>query len=107
MIGAQRVNGNAELIAVALERLNLDTAQLVTDASGDGGAVGGHVVIGGGDGAVRASGGRQGRRTRGGGRAWGVRARPAARAAEVSGSRSDGRSWRRLGPCAGRRNARS
>src|SRR5437588_177010 len=54
MIGAQRVNGNAELIAVALERLNLDTAQLVTDAGGDGGAVGGHVVIGGGDGAVRA-----------------------------------------------------
>ena len=47
MLGAQRVERDLELLAVALERLHLDARELVADARGDGRAVGGHVVVGG------------------------------------------------------------
>jgi hypothetical protein len=47
MVGAQRVQGDVELLAVALKRLHLDARELVADALGDGRAVGGHVVVGG------------------------------------------------------------
>src|SRR5205814_10146397 len=44
-----------ELLAVALERLHLHAAQVVGNLGGHGGAVGGNVVVGGGEGAVRAA----------------------------------------------------
>ena len=55
VLGAQRVDGDAELGAVGLERLDLDAAQLVLDPGRYGGAVGGDVVVGGGHGAVRTA----------------------------------------------------
>src|SRR3954452_24355779 len=51
-VGPHRVHADAELLAVALERLDLDAAELVADAGGDRRAVGGHVVVGGGERAV-------------------------------------------------------
>ena len=52
-LGAERVDGDAELRAVALERLDLHARELVADARGDRRAVGRHVVVGGGERAVR------------------------------------------------------
>ena len=49
---AQRVDRHAELLAVALQRLDLDARQLVEDLRRAHRAVGGHVVVGGGQGAV-------------------------------------------------------
>ena len=54
-VGAQRVDRDAELGAVALQRLDLDPRQLVGDQARGRGAVGGHVVVGGGDGLVGAA----------------------------------------------------
>ena len=51
-VGAQRVDRDAELLAVALERLHLDARELVADPRGDRRAVGRHVVVGGGQRAV-------------------------------------------------------
>ena len=51
-VGAQRVERDAELLAVALERLDLHAAELVADARRDRRAVGGHVVVGRGQRAV-------------------------------------------------------
>ena len=51
-VGAERVERDAELLAVALERLDLRARELVVDARGDRRAVGGHVVVGGGERAV-------------------------------------------------------
>ena len=53
-LGAQRVHGDAELLAVALERLHLHAAELVADARRDRRAVGRHVVVGGRQRAVGA-----------------------------------------------------
>ena len=53
-LGAQRVDRDPELGAVALQGLDLDARQLVGDQPRDGGAVGGHVVVGRGDRLVRA-----------------------------------------------------
>src|SRR5204863_9468280 len=52
-IGPQRVDRDAELLAVALKRLDLQARQLVADVDRGGGAVGGDVVVGGGQRAVR------------------------------------------------------
>jgi hypothetical protein len=52
VLGAQAVDRDAELRAVALERLDLGAAEHVLDARRDGRAVGRHVVVGGGDGPV-------------------------------------------------------
>ena len=46
-LGAQRVDRDLELLAVLFQRLDLDPRQLVGDHPRDGGAVGGHVVVGG------------------------------------------------------------
>ena len=54
-VGAERVDGDAELRAVALERLDLHAAELVLDERGGGGAVGRRVVVGGGERAVGAA----------------------------------------------------
>ena len=54
-VGAERVDGDPELLAVALERLDLDARELVADPRGDRGPVGGHVVVGGGERAVGAA----------------------------------------------------
>ncbi len=54
-VGAERVDGDAELVAVALERFDLHAGELVLDAGGHGRAVGGSVVVGGGEGAVGAA----------------------------------------------------
>ena len=54
-VGADRVERDAELLAVALERLDLDARELVADARGDRRAVGRHVVVGGGERAVGAA----------------------------------------------------
>ena len=51
-VGAERVHGHAELDTVALERFDLHARELVLDARGHGGAVGGRVVVGGGERAV-------------------------------------------------------
>ena len=51
-VGAERVDGNAELRAVALERFDLHARELVLDARGHGRAVGGRVVVGGGERAI-------------------------------------------------------
>ena len=59
-VGAHRVDGDAELGAVALERLDLHARELVADARGDRRAVGGDVVVGGGERAVRAADGAAG-----------------------------------------------
>ena len=53
--GADRVGRDAELLAVALERLHLNSAQMVRDLGRHGGAVGGHVVVGSRKGAIRAT----------------------------------------------------
>ena len=55
VLGAQRVDGDAELVAVALERLDLRAAERVLDARRDRRAVGRDVVVGGRDRAVRAA----------------------------------------------------
>ena len=52
---AERVDRDAELLAVALERLDLDAAELVLDERGGRRAVGRHVVVGGGERAVGAA----------------------------------------------------
>ena len=52
VLGAQRVDRDAELRAVALERLDLHAAELVLDPRGDRRAVGRHVVVGGRERAV-------------------------------------------------------
>ena len=52
MLGAQRVDGDAELLAVLLQGLDLDARELVADARGDRRAVGRHVVVGRGQRAV-------------------------------------------------------
>ena len=49
---AEAVERDAELGAVALERLDLDAAELVLDELGDRRAVGGAVVVGGRDRAI-------------------------------------------------------
>ena len=54
-LGAERVDRHAELRAVALERKHLLARENVLDARRRGGAVGGRVVIGGGEGAVGAA----------------------------------------------------
>ena len=51
-VGAERVERDAELGAVALERLDLHARELVGDPRGDRRAVGRHVVVGGGERAV-------------------------------------------------------
>src|SRR5215218_2427486 len=51
-VGAHRVDGDAELRAVGLERLHLYSRELVADAGGDRRAVGRHVVVGRGQRAV-------------------------------------------------------
>ena len=51
-VGAERVNGDAELLAVALERFHLHAGELVLDPRRDRRAVGGGVVVGGGERAV-------------------------------------------------------
>ena len=48
-VGAERVDRDAELLAVSLQRLDLDAGELVGDQLRGGGAVGGHVVVGGGE----------------------------------------------------------
>ena len=48
----ERVHGHAELLAVGLQRLDLLARELVLDLLGRRGAVGGHVVVGGGQRAV-------------------------------------------------------
>ena len=47
-LGAQRVDRDAELLAVALQRFDLDAGELVGDQARRFGAVGRHVVVGGG-----------------------------------------------------------
>ena len=54
-VGAERVDRDPELVAVALERLDLDAAELVLDARRDGRAVGRRVVVGGRERAVGAA----------------------------------------------------
>jgi hypothetical protein len=54
-LGAQRVERDGELLAVSLERLDLDAAELVLDERDRGRAVGRHVVVGGGQRAVGAA----------------------------------------------------
>ena len=51
-VGADRVQRDAELLAVALERLHLHARELVADARRRRGPVGGDVVVGGGERAV-------------------------------------------------------
>ena len=51
-VGAERVDGHAELGAVALERFHLHARELVLDPRGDGRAVGRRVVVGGRERAV-------------------------------------------------------
>ena len=46
-VGAERVDRDAELLAVGLELLDLLARELVGDQLGDRGAVGGDVVVGG------------------------------------------------------------
>ena len=53
--GAERVDGHAELGAVALERFDLHARELVLDPRGDGRAVGRRVVVGGRERAVGAA----------------------------------------------------
>jgi len=59
-VRAERVHGDAELRAVALERLNLHAGELVADARGDRRAVGRDVVVGRGQRAVRPADGAAG-----------------------------------------------
>src|SRR3954453_19523201 len=54
-VGAERVQRDAELRAVALQRLDLHAAELVADPRGDRRAVGRDVVVGGRDRAVGAA----------------------------------------------------
>ncbi len=54
-VGADRVHRHAELLAVALERLDLLAAEHVADLVGARGPVGRDVVVGGREGAVGAS----------------------------------------------------
>ena len=54
-VGAERVDRDAELRAVALERLDLHARELVLDPRGDRRAVGRHVVVGGRERAVGAA----------------------------------------------------
>ena len=54
-LGAQRVDRDAELLAVGLERLDLHAAELVLDERDRRRAVGRHVVVGGGQRAVGAA----------------------------------------------------
>src|SRR3954465_8542693 len=54
-VRAQRVERDAELRAVALERLDLHAAELVADAGGDRRAVRGDVVVRGRERAVGAA----------------------------------------------------
>ena len=51
-VGAERVDRDAELLAVALERFDLHARELVLDPRRDGRAVGGRVVVGGRERAV-------------------------------------------------------
>ena len=51
-VGAERVDRDAELLAVSLERLDLHARELVGDQVGRRRAVGRHVVVGGRDGLV-------------------------------------------------------
>ena len=55
VLAAEREERHAELLAVGLERLDLDAAELVLDAVGGHRAVGRDVVVGGGERAVRAA----------------------------------------------------
>ena len=52
VFGAEGVDRNPELLAVAFKCLHLDAAELVLDPRGDGRAVGRHVVVRGGERAV-------------------------------------------------------
>ncbi len=54
-VGAQRVDRDAELLAVALQRFDLDPRELVGDQARRHRAVGGRVVVGGGQGLVGAA----------------------------------------------------
>ena len=54
-VGAERVERDAELVAVGLERLDLAARERVVDLRADRRAVGRHVVVGGGERAVRAA----------------------------------------------------
>jgi hypothetical protein len=53
--GAERVDRDPELLAVCLQRLHLLARELVGDQPRGRGAVGWHVVVGGGEGLVRAA----------------------------------------------------
>ena len=55
VLGAQRVQRDPELLAVALERLHLHPRELVSDLRGDAGAVGRDVVVDGGERPVGAA----------------------------------------------------
>jgi hypothetical protein len=60
VLGAERVDRDPELLAVALERLDLDPGELVLDPRRDRRAVGRHVVVGGRERAVRPAKGAAG-----------------------------------------------
>src|SRR5436305_1864472 len=52
MRGTERIDRNAKLLAVTLERLDLHPGELVPDPGGDAGAVGRDVVVDRGQGAI-------------------------------------------------------
>ena len=55
VLGTERVDRHAELGAISLQGLDLNPRELVRDQARRRRAVGGHVVVGGGDGPVRAA----------------------------------------------------